>query len=46
VEFFRREEGETIVEVITALCAEDADGAGTCSVALFSAFGKDSVEDV
>ena len=46
VELFRCEQRETVVEVIATLCTEDADGAGTCTVALFSTFGKDSVEDV
>ena len=40
------EQGETVVEVITRLGAEDADGAGTCAVTLLCAFGEDAVENV
>ena len=46
VEFLRSEQGETVVEVVTRLGAEDADGAGACAVTFLCAFGEDAVEDV
>ena len=46
VEFLRGEQGEPVIEVVTTLSAEDADGACTCAVAFLSAFGKDAVENV
>ena len=46
MELLRGEQGETVIEVVTALCAEDADGAGACAVPFLCAFGEDAVENV
>ena len=46
VELLGGEQGETVVEVVTRLGAEDADGAGACAVTFLCAFGEDAVEDV
>ena len=43
VEFLRGEQGESVVEIVTRLGAEDADGAGACAVTFLCAFGEDAV---
>ena len=46
VELLRGEQGETVVEVVTRLGAEDADGAGACAVTFLGAFGEDAIQNV
>ena len=46
VELLCGEQGETVVEVVTRLGAEDADGAGACTVTFLCSFGEDAVENV
>ena len=46
MEFFRGQQGEPIVEVITTLGTKDADGTCSCTVTFLSAFCQDAVEDV
>ena len=46
VELLRCQQWESVVKVITALCAEDADGASACAVTLLGAFRQDAVENV
>ena len=40
------EQGETVVEIVTRMGAEDADGASAGAVTLLCAFGENAVEDV
>ena len=46
MELLRGEQGEAVVEVVTRLGAEDADGAGACAVAFLCAFGEDAIQNV
>ena len=46
MKFLCGEQGETVVEVVARLGAEDADGTCTGTVTFFGAFGEDAVEDV
>ena len=46
MEFLGGEQRESVVEVVTALGAEDADGSCTCTVTFLSAFCQDTIEDV
>ena len=46
MEFLCGEQGETVVEVVSALSAEDADGTSASTVAFFRAFRQDAIEDV
>jgi hypothetical protein len=46
MEFLRGQQGEPVVEVVTALGAEDADGTCACTVTFLCAFCQDAVEDV
>ena len=46
VELLRGEQGESVIEVVTRLGAEDADGAGACTVTFLCAFGEDAVQNV
>ena len=46
VEFFRGQQGESVVEVVTTLGTEDADGTSTRAVTFLGAFCQDAVEDV
>ena len=44
MQLLRRQQWETVVEVVAALRAEDADGTGACSVALLRSFLEDTVK--
>ena len=46
VQFLGGEHGEPVVEVVAALCAEDADGACSRAVALLGSLAEDAVKYV
>ena len=46
MELLRGEQGESVIEVVTRLGAEDADGTGACAVTFLCAFGEDAVQNV
>ena len=46
VKFLRGQQGESVVEVIARLGAEDADGTCACTVTFLCAFCQDAVQDV
>ena len=46
MKFLGGQQGESVIEVITTLGTEDADGTSACTVTFLGAFRQDAVEDV